>query len=91
MEHPIDTASRSVGSAACLARKLGVTKAAVWQWKLPGRQVPVEHCLSIERMTNGSVTRRSLRPNDYWTIWPDLVCADTSLPLSVHPKEPTNV
>ncbi|WP_415832336.1 transcriptional regulator [Kerstersia similis] len=72
MEHPIDTASRLIGSAAKLAQRLEVTKAAVWQWKLPGRKVPIEHCLPIERMTLGKVGRQALRPNDYWLIWPDL-------------------
>ncbi|MDR2219752.1 MAG: helix-turn-helix domain-containing protein [Methylobacillus sp.] len=29
-------------------------------------------CLSVERASNGEVTRQDLRPNDYWRIWPDL-------------------
>lgn len=36
------------------------------------RPVPVEHCLAIERATNGLVTRRDLRPDDWQKIWPDL-------------------
>ena len=72
MEHAIDKAARSVGSQSALAAALGVTKAAVWQWKSEGRQVPIEHCLSIVRATNGAVTLQELRPTDYWLIWPDL-------------------
>lgn len=72
MEHVIDRAARALGSQNALAIAVGVTKAAVWQWKSEGRKVPVEHCLAIERATNGAVTRRDLRPDDYWAIWPDL-------------------
>lgn len=77
MEHVIDRAARALGSQRALAVAVGVTKAAVWQWKSKdhkgkGRKVPVEHCLAIERATNGAVTRRDLRPDDYWLIWPDL-------------------
>lgn len=72
MEHPIEKAANLLGSQKALADALGVTKAAVWQWKEPGRRVPIEHCLVIERETKGGVTRRELRPDDYWLIWPDL-------------------
>ena len=51
--HPIDTASDCLGSQAALAAVLGVTKAAVHQWKLEGRRVPLEHCVAIEQATNG--------------------------------------
>lgn len=29
-------------------------------------------CSAVERLTCGAVTRQSLRPQDYWLIWPDL-------------------
>lgn len=29
-------------------------------------------CTAIERESNGEVSRRDLRPDDYWLIWPDL-------------------
>lgn len=71
-KHPIAKAAAVVGSQVALAALLDVTKAAVGQWKLPGRQVPIEHCLAIERATGGHVNRAQLRPRDYWRIWPDL-------------------
>jgi DNA-binding transcriptional regulator YdaS (Cro superfamily) len=40
-------------------------------WKARG-SVPVEHCLAIERATEGAVTRRDLRPDDAHLIWPDI-------------------
>lgn len=36
------------------------------------RSVPVERCADIERGTNGAVTRRDLRPDDWMRIWPEL-------------------
>lgn len=69
MQNPIDTAAEVIGSQQALAVALGVTKAAVWQWK---KQVPVIYCLRIERLTAGKVSRKDLRPNDWHLIWPDL-------------------
>ena len=73
IKHPIDAAADIVGSQAALAGLLGVTKAAVNQWKTEGRRVPFEHCASIELKTAGKVTRRDLRPNDWWLHWPELI------------------
>jgi DNA-binding transcriptional regulator YdaS (Cro superfamily) len=36
------------------------------------RPCPPAKCLSIERYTGGAVSRKDLRPDDYWTIWPDI-------------------
>ena len=78
--HPIDRAAGIVGSQAALAEKLGVTRGAVNQWKSPDRFVPLEHCAAIERATNGAVTRRDLRPDDWHRIWPELVTAEFPAP-----------
>jgi DNA-binding transcriptional regulator YdaS (Cro superfamily) len=51
-----------------LGEKLGVTKGAVGQWKLPGRRVPAEHCPAIERLTEGAVRCEDLRPDVDWAI-----------------------
>lgn len=66
MEHPIEKAAGIVGSQKALATALGVTKAAVWQWKEGGRQVPAEHCPGIERLTAGQVRCEELRPDVDW-------------------------
>lgn len=79
-KHPIDAAASSLGSFAALAQRLGVTKAAVHQWKDAARQVPLEHCAAIEQATDGEVTRRDLRPDDWHRIWPELVTADHPAP-----------
>ena len=64
----LDQAVEIVGSSAALAHKLGVTKAAVSQWKLPGRKVPAEHCPKIERLTEHTVTCEQLRPDVDWAV-----------------------
>lgn len=66
MSQPIEKAARIVGSQSALAAALGVTKAAVWQWKEDGRKVPAEHCPVIERLTGGKVRCEQLRPDVDW-------------------------
>lgn len=63
---PIDVAIKCAGSMKALADRLGITKGAVHQWSLPGRQVPAEHCPRIERLTLGAVTCEQLRPDVDW-------------------------
>lgn len=75
--HPIDKAANIVGSQTALAAVLGVSKGAVSQWKDEDRRVPAAHCVSIERATKGTVTRRDLRPDDWHLIWPELDAAPT--------------
>lgn len=67
-EEALDQASEIVGSMQALGEKLGVTKGAVGQWKLPGRRVPAEHCPAIERLTDGVVRCEDLRPDVDWAI-----------------------
>lgn len=73
MKHPIDTAAKVVGSQAALAAALGVTRAAVGQWKGKdrkgkARKVPAEHCPVIERLTKGKVKCEQLRPDVAWNV-----------------------
>jgi DNA-binding transcriptional regulator YdaS (Cro superfamily) len=70
--HPIDKAAEIIGSQTALAVVLCVSKGAVSQWKNEDRRVPAAHCVVIERATNGAVTRRDLRPDDWHLIWPEL-------------------
>lgn len=72
-KHPIEIAAGLVGSYKALADILGVTKGAVHQWMGPTRRVPIEHCTPIEQATNGVVTRQMLRPDDWQSIWPELI------------------
>lgn len=58
--------------ASELAREIGAHMPDVSDWKLGNRKVPLEYCYPIERATNGAVTRKDLRPNDWHEIWPEL-------------------
>lgn len=68
MDHPVDRAAQILGSQVALAEALGVTKAAVGQWRDEGRRVPAEHCPAIERLTAGVVRCESLRPDIEWAV-----------------------
>lgn len=68
----IERAIKTAGSATRLARTLGVSVQAVCFWRDGRRGIPVEKCFAIERATNGAVTRRDLRPDDWHEIWPEL-------------------
>jgi DNA-binding transcriptional regulator YdaS (Cro superfamily) len=68
IKHALDDAAiRVVISAA-----LGISQQAITNWKSRG-VVPVEHCTAIEKATNGAVTRKDLRPDDWQAIWPELI------------------
>ncbi|CAN7341867.1 helix-turn-helix domain-containing protein [Acidovorax sp. LjRoot74] len=74
-QHAIKLACDKVGSQAVLAKAIDVAPAIVHQWRGGLRPVPVQHCLAIERATEGAVTRRDLRPDDWHLIWPELGAA----------------
>lgn len=50
------------GSAAALASLLGITAAAVSQWR---EIVPPRRAIQIEQKTNGRVTRYDIRPDHF--------------------------
>lgn len=60
------------GTAAAIARAVGVSPVMVTQWANGDKEVPPRRCMAIELATHGAVTRADLRPEDYWLIWPDL-------------------
>jgi DNA-binding transcriptional regulator YdaS (Cro superfamily) len=66
--HALEKAAEIIGSQTALANLLGVSKAAVGQWKEPGRRVPAEHCPLIERATTGAVRCEELRPDIAWDV-----------------------
>lgn len=42
-------------------------------WTSGKRPFPPKHCVSIELLTNGRISRKQLRPHDFADYWPDLV------------------
>lgn len=68
----LDTYLSTVDTAVSLASKLGVTPGFVSQWRTGVRPIPIERCAAIEKATDGAVTRKDLRPDDWHLIWPEL-------------------
>lgn len=66
----------AIGTQQVVADACGVRQSAVSAWVKRGT-VPVEHCAQIERLTEGKVTRRDLRPHDWARIWPELAVNET--------------
>lgn len=60
------------GNATKLAAALEIPLSYLSQMATGDRSVSPEKALSIERATDGKVTRQELRPADFWKIWPDL-------------------
>lgn len=67
-DHPLDKAARIVGTQAELARRLGISKGALNQWKDDGRRIPAEYCPAIERETAGAVRCEEMRPDVAWDV-----------------------
>jgi hypothetical protein len=57
LDTPLDRAARSAGGFPKLAKKLGCSAAAIYQWD----KVPVERAIQIERLTG--ISRQELRPD----------------------------
>ena len=60
------------GKANTLAKAIGVSPVMISLWKTGARPIPIERCPDIERATEGAVSRRDLRPDDWERIWPEL-------------------
>jgi DNA-binding transcriptional regulator YdaS (Cro superfamily) len=60
------------GQKSELARAIGVPAILVSQWSLGQRPVPIARCKAIESATDGAVTCKDLRPDDWHEIWPEL-------------------
>ena len=71
-QQAIHIACERIGSQAGLAKAIDVAPAIVHQWRSGARPVPVQHCQAIVKATNGAVTLRDLRPDDWHLIWPEL-------------------
>lgn len=63
------------GRRAELARILSVPQSFVSKLASGERPIPIHHMAAIEVFTDGAVTRRDMRPEDFAHIWPEL--ADT--------------
>lgn len=63
------------GAGGTLAQALGIPLSYLSQMAGGVRVVTPERAAAIERATEGRVTRRDLRPDDWHLIWPELANA----------------
>ena len=43
-----------------------------WQHAYGDRAPSPENCTGLELATDGAITRKELRPDDWWLLWPEL-------------------
>lgn len=60
------------GTAAALAKAIGVSPSYLSQMASGLSPISPERCVDIERGTGGKVARSALRPDDWRRIWPEL-------------------
>ena len=60
------------GNQSYLAKKTGISSAFINQIARGVRGVPVQSAATIEKATNGAVTRQEMFPDDWEKIWPEL-------------------
>ncbi len=63
------------GEAKKLAKSIGVSSSFLSQMASGRSPISPARCVEIEQVTNGAVTRRDLRPDDWNRIWPELASA----------------
>ena len=76
----VAVAIESVGGAASLARRLGVTTQAVCFWRDGKRRFPEALGARMESVTGNRVTRQALFPKDWADIWPELADSEEKQP-----------
>lgn len=71
----LNRAGRHFVSRAAFARAIGVRPQQLDNWLRRDKEIDPAYCSRIERATEGAVSRRDLRPDDWQRIWPELVPA----------------
>lgn len=61
------------GRQAWAAKMLGLSATFINQIARGDRPLPVEYHAQFEKLTDGLITRKQLRPNDWQKIWPELI------------------
>lgn len=70
---------RALGNDAAradFAESIGTTFGHLRNVSYGFRPLAPEACVLAERVTSGALSRRDLRPSDWWAIWPELITAD---------------
>ena len=58
------------GFQVALARRFGLSRATINEWRKGG--IPVPYCAGVEEECEGEFTRKDFRPDDWQKIWPEL-------------------
>ena len=81
MENALQKAIDIVGGQTALAKAIGgdIQQPHVWNWLNRSNGIPPhEYCASIEKATNGQVTRKDFYPKTWHLIWPELAGKDAA-------------
>lgn len=73
------------GRAATLAARINVSPSYLSQLVGGSSAISPERCVEIERATDGEVTRKDLRPDDWEKIWPELAATKPAPIAQVKP------
>lgn len=49
-----------------------------WRHGYADRAPSPENCVGLELATDGAITRKDLRPDDWWLLWPELDGAEVT-------------
>lgn len=63
-----------------IAARLGMSEQYLYQCLTGRRAMKPEEAVRVERDGESHLTRRHLRPNDWWLIWPELVTDEFPAP-----------
>jgi DNA-binding transcriptional regulator YdaS (Cro superfamily) len=59
-----------------------------WQHAYGDRAPSPENCVGLELATGGAISRKDLRPDDWWLLWPELDGAEVERMKSVDDTQP---
>ena len=71
-----------VADRAALARACGTTYGHLKNVAFSGKPCGEKLAMALELATDGAVTRRELRPTDWWEIWHELVTPEFPAPVT---------
>lgn len=76
------------GRAGALAVYLKVPPSFVSKMVSGEKPIPVTHMAGVEVFSDGQVTRKEMRPDDWQTIWPELAHAAAPIPTDIPSVDP---
>jgi DNA-binding transcriptional regulator YdaS (Cro superfamily) len=66
----------TVETVSGLSKRMNVPSVSLSNWANGKRPIPIKWMPVIEKETNGEVSRKDLRPDDWHLIWPELAQSD---------------